>query len=480
LILTVTDDTHLTLQSQWQGTLPSGATYVLIKMSWLRYEPALMQAKLRELLAELEGAGNFIFTAVDPPDPALGQDGDFALKTDVVPWQLWLKTGGVWVEQAPAGSAIADDQVTPPMLDADTAAKQEAFRVRLAAAPFDALAYNGMQVNGSMEVSQETGSFVAITYGKYLLDGWKVYTAGTQALSGGKIPNAVAGFPSAAQIIVGTANASPAVGDYVIFAQPIEGFRVSRLAWGNVAASPITVGFWMAANRAGTYSGSVRNAASNRSYVFNITINVAATFEYKTVTIPGDTTGTWEKETITGLDVGFCMMCGIGLTTTPGVWTAGSFLGATGTINGVAATSDWMAVTGVIVLPGTQAPTAAQSPLVMRPYDQELVTCHRYYWRGSGFQLRGVVLSGVGVVAMAMTPLASFRAVPTLTVSGNIEIIDGANHTGNITAVNTNSSQIDVIAFNPAFSGGTGFPTAGAPIIVSTVSAGILSADARL
>jgi hypothetical protein len=103
LILTVTDDTHLTLQSPWQGTLPAAANYVLIKMSWLRYEPALTQAKLRELLAELEGAGNFIFTDVAPPDPAIGNDGDWALKTNEQPWQVWFKSGGVWIEQRPPG-----------------------------------------------------------------------------------------------------------------------------------------------------------------------------------------------------------------------------------------------------------------------------------------------------------------------------------------------------------------------------------------
>src|SRR5262245_34119271 len=73
LIGLVTDDTHISLESDWQGTLPSGAIYVIIKMSWLRYDPALTQAKLRELLASLSEQGTFVFTDVAPPDPAAGE-----------------------------------------------------------------------------------------------------------------------------------------------------------------------------------------------------------------------------------------------------------------------------------------------------------------------------------------------------------------------------------------------------------------------
>lgn len=104
LVEVVSDDTHLILQSDWQGTLPSAAAYVLIKMSWLRYDPSLTQAKLRQLLADIDAQGAFLFTSVAPSDPALGQDGQWALQTNVTPWKLWYKTGGVWVQQAtPAG-----------------------------------------------------------------------------------------------------------------------------------------------------------------------------------------------------------------------------------------------------------------------------------------------------------------------------------------------------------------------------------------
>jgi len=101
LIGAIVDDTHLTLEAQWQGTLPAAAVYVIIKMSWLRYDPALTQSKVRQLLEELNQQGNFLFTSIDPPDPAMGEDGQWAIKTDASPWKLWYKVDGVWVQQAP-------------------------------------------------------------------------------------------------------------------------------------------------------------------------------------------------------------------------------------------------------------------------------------------------------------------------------------------------------------------------------------------
>jgi hypothetical protein len=75
----------------------------------------------------------------------------------------------------------------------------------------------------------------------------------------------------------------------------------------------------------------------------------------------------------------FSMMVGATGQTAPGVWTVGNFTGATGTTNGVAAASDLMLLTGVVILPGSDAPTAARSSLIMKPYGEELLTCRRYY-----------------------------------------------------------------------------------------------------
>jgi len=261
-----------------------------------------------------------------------------------------------------------------------TEAEKAVARNNIAAAPLDALAYNGMQVNGSMDVSQELGFANSRTTSGYVCDGWTQFINGTMVVASQVNGAAVFAFSNFLNVSVTTAQTTIGASNYMFVMNVIEGYRTARLGWGTASAQPVTIGFWTAHARPGTYSVSIRNGAANRSYCTTYTQNVANAAEYKTVTIPGDVTGTWEKTNGTGFYVAFAMAYGSGgITPTNNAWVTGSFTAAIGQINGVAATSDVFRLTGVVVLPGTQAPTAAQSPLIMRPYDQELVTCQRYF-----------------------------------------------------------------------------------------------------
>jgi hypothetical protein len=105
LIGSVNDDTDLTLGAPWTGGDLESAPYVLLKMSWLRYNPALTQQVVRDLVAGLEAAGTFVFVSGTTPDPGIGSDGQWAFKVNALPWQLWFKSGGIWVSQpSPLGS----------------------------------------------------------------------------------------------------------------------------------------------------------------------------------------------------------------------------------------------------------------------------------------------------------------------------------------------------------------------------------------
>ena len=100
----VVDDTHLTLSANWNLTSITDEPYMLLKMSWSRYDPAVTQAKIREYLAFFEGVQVFYFVEGTEPDPALGIDGQWALKVNSGLWQLWYHTEGAWVAQgSPAG-----------------------------------------------------------------------------------------------------------------------------------------------------------------------------------------------------------------------------------------------------------------------------------------------------------------------------------------------------------------------------------------
>lgn len=250
------------------------------------------------------------------------------------------------------------------------------------AAPLDALAQNGMQVNGSHDVNQLLpGPVGATTTGASVVDAWRLGFTGTMAVTGTQVVASTTfpGIPNYIRISCGTAEASLAAGDFCVYTHNLEGYRVARLAWGGANARPLTIGFWTDHHRTGLYSGSVRNSAGARSYVFTYNQDVADTPQYQTVTIPGDTTGTWLTTNGIGIILTFCNGTGTTFAGAAGAWSASNLLGATGTTNGVAATTDVFRIAGVVVLPGIIAPGADQHPLIFRPYDDELLLCLRQY-----------------------------------------------------------------------------------------------------
>jgi hypothetical protein len=335
---------------------------------------------------------------------------------------------GVW-NSAPRQTLLSTDISDSTTIGRGllTAASDVIARPLVYAAPFDALAYNNILINGSMEVDQEhvgAPSTVGVGSG-YAIDGWAASKSGTMVCTMQQVADAPAGFTNSLKLTVGTAEVSIAAGDYTIIYQKIEGYRSSRLGWGAAGAQSITLAFWTKIHRTGVYSGCVQNAAHTRSFPFTFVQNIADTWEYKTVTIPGDAVGAWVGNTNTAsLYVIFTVVIGSTFAGTANTWAATNYIGVTGSINGVAATSDTFQITGVIVLPGIELPSAARAPLIMRPFTQELTLCQRYfeiigpqthifsgdttsgqqYYRGSPFSVTkraaptvsGVSLSGYG------------------------------------------------------------------------------------
>ena len=176
-----------------------------------------------------------------------------------------------------------------------------------------------------------------------------------------------------------TANASLGSTDLAEIYMGMEGYRTERLAFGTAPAKSVSIGFWFKAYQTGTFSGCYQNYANDRTYVFSFTYNTSATWQYITLTIPGDTSGTW----VGGSNAGaaylvICMASGSTYLTTPGSWQGANYDGATGTTNGVSSTSNYMQVTGVVILPGIELPSSDRAPFIARPFSQELYLCQRY------------------------------------------------------------------------------------------------------
>ena len=293
-------------------------------------------------------------------------------------------------------------------------------RSNLYAAPFDALAYNGMQVNGSMEVSQINGTN-AVTATGYVVDGVQMSFSGSMAMSTAQVTDAPPGYNNSLKATVTTAEASMSAGDYAFFNIPIEGYRTVNLAFGVASAQPVSIGFYIKANRTGTYSGSIRNSALNRAYPFSFPINSSGTWQFITVTIPGDTAGTWLTTTGVGLNLAICMACGSTYTGTVSTWASANYIGVTGTTNGVAATSDYMQITGLVVLPGIEMPNSTRAPFIMRPFTTELPLCQRYLavlLAGSTYTAFGAGFAYSSSAGQVFLPYpVLMRAAPTITQS---------------------------------------------------------------
>jgi hypothetical protein len=290
--------------------------------------------------------------------------------------------GSSWLD------AITVDKSTGKLTLNQGVTSPAATRAQLYAAPFDALAFTGLQLNGGMEVAQEAGTASVTLTGsgslqtKYLVDGLMAAFRGTFVAAGQQVSDAPPGYRNSLKFTVSTAQSSLGANDELSVLMPVEGTRAARLALGNASAAAISFAFWVKANRTGSYSGALRNSAKNRAYPFTFAVNAANTWEFKTVTVAGDTSGTWLTDTGIGLSLNICIAGGSSRVGTAGAWAGSDFSGATSTTNGVAATSDTFQLTGLVVLPGIELPAPDRAPCIMRPFAQELHACQRY-WESS-------------------------------------------------------------------------------------------------
>ena len=228
-------------------------------------------------------------------------------------------------------------------------------------------------INGDMRIDQRNAGAAVSAGNAYTLDRWAVRTdtgSGNTTQQSTTVPT---GFKNSLIVTIGT-GASPTSGQRNYIQQNIEGLNVSDLAWGSASAKTVTLSFWVRSSLTGTFGGALQNSAGDRSYPFTYTISAANTYEYKTVTIAGDTTGTW----LTTNGIGIALYIGLGLGSTfngtAGAWAAADYRSATGSTNVVATSGATFYITGVQLEVGSVA-----TPFERRDYGRELIMCQRYY-----------------------------------------------------------------------------------------------------
>ena len=189
--------------------------------------------------------------------------------------------------------------------------------------------------------------------------------------------------------------------------QAVEGFNVADLSWGTASAQAVTVSFWVRSSLTGTFGGIVLNSDANRCFVYSYTINTANTWEQKTITIPGDTTGTWLTNNGVGLYLVFSVGAGSSVTGAAGSWSSTFNRSVTGQTSLVGTSGATFYITGVQLEAGSVA-----TPFERRPYGIELALCQRYYEIVGGYTNTN---AGVAVCYYKVEK----RAAPTTTRTGD-------------------------------------------------------------
>ena len=307
-------------------------------------------------------------------------------------------------------------------------------------------------INGDMRIDQRNAgaSVTQTTSVAYNLDRWIAY--GSQASkftvqqNAGSVTPPV-GFSNYLGVTSSSAY-SVLSGDLFWVGQYIEGFNTADLGWGTSDAKTVTLSFWVRSSLTGTFGGSLTNNTLNPSYPFSYTINAANTWEHKSITIAGDTTGTWVGATNgIGLRLWFSVGMGSSYSGTAGAWASGDYRSVTGATSVVGTSGATFYITGVQLEVGTTA-----SEFEHRLYGQELALCQRYYFKYPNEETWGMTtaINGSGYPRTKFDFKVSMRAIPSI---GSVNF---ATTTGAVGAQFVTTESVTLFA-NPSISGAGSF-----------------------
>ena len=270
-------------------------------------------------------------------------------------------------------------------------------------------------INGAMTVDQRNaGASVTPTANVYVLDRWNQVALVTSKYSVQQNAGSVTPPVGFTNYLGMTSLSAYTVGAAETFAlnQRIEGYNISDLGWGTANAKTVTLSFWVRSSLTGTFGGALKNSTNDRSYPFAYTISAANTWEYETITIAGDTTGTWLTTNGVGINLIFGIGVGSTASGTAGAWAAANYNSATGATSVVGTSGATFYITGVQLEAGSTA-----SPFAHENVGDTLQKCQRYFQTLSAIANAGYA-SGNNESIMSSLPFkTSMRSAPTVTIT---------------------------------------------------------------
>ena len=282
----------------------------------------------------------------------------------------------------------------------------------------NALGVRNRIINGDMRIDQRNaGVSVTVTANTYTLDRWFAISP-TVSSKYSVIQSSTAPSNFTNSLLITSLSAyTLGASDRCTIAQIIEGNMLADLGWGTSSAKTITISFQVRSSLTGTFGGAVQNNTVTRSYPFTYTINSANTWETKTITISGDTTGTWETGTSAGIQLHFGIGVGSTYSGTADAWASADYRSASSVTNILGTSGATFYITGVQLEVGDTA-----TPFEHRPYDMELRRCLRYYYKnignGSGTGPYGMGHCRSNYLRGQIWLPVTMRATPTMTNTG--------------------------------------------------------------
>jgi hypothetical protein len=322
----------------------------------------------------------------------LGESGD----TITVP-------SGATLDASNATLTLPDDSVTTAKL------------------AYDPNAFRNIVINGNMQIAQRSTSVASITTtGYYTVDRFTLAlnTLGTWTMSQSTDVPSGYGFASSLKLDCTTADASPSAGDYMILQQLFEGQNLQYLKKGTANALPLTASFWVKSTKTGTFILELYDQDNTRQISKSYTVSVSNTWEFKTVTFAGDTTGAFDNNNATSLQFNFWLGAGSNFTsgTLNTSWaSAVSANEAVGQVNIADNTANDFLITGVQLEAGEQA-----SGFEFMPIDTNLGRCQRYYQliaQGVGGQISTAFAYNATQVNAYIPLITTMRTLPSLDIT---------------------------------------------------------------
>ena len=271
-------------------------------------------------------------------------------------------------------------------------------------------------INGAMVIDQRNAgaSVTQTTSVIYSVDRWAIYGAQASKFTVQQNAGSVTPPIGFVNYLGATSSSAYSVGasETFIIRQNIEGFNISDLGWGTASAKTVTISFQVYSSLTGTFGGSLENSAENRSYPFTYTVSSANTWTTASVTVAGDTTGTWLTTNGVGIRLNFSLGTGSTNSGTAGSWAGATYYSATGATSVVGTNGATFYITGVQLEVGSSA-----TGFEYRQYGTELNLCQRYfeilYGASNGYFLQSYFLSSSNYDAQWFYATPK-RAAPTV------------------------------------------------------------------